>query len=93
MVHLVYAQKRWTMRTRSHHVTTGFTLPDVNGYPGSKILCTERDQEHDQRRDYPAQWKFSDMGESSNSAKAGWRIPKACQECRKRKIRCNGLNP
>ncbi|KAJ5281997.1 hypothetical protein N7478_007369 [Penicillium angulare] len=23
----------------------------------------------------------------------GWRIPKACEECRKRKIRCNGLNP
>ncbi|KAJ5299019.1 hypothetical protein N7476_010576 [Penicillium atrosanguineum] len=33
------------------------------------------------------------MGESSSSPKAGWRIPKACQECRKRKIRCNGLNP
>ncbi|KKK23501.1 hypothetical protein P175DRAFT_0533402 [Aspergillus ochraceoroseus IBT 24754] len=24
---------------------------------------------------------------------AGWRISKACQECRKRKIRCNGDNP
>lgn len=23
----------------------------------------------------------------------GWRIPKACQECRKRKIKCNGSNP
>ncbi|KAJ5667677.1 uncharacterized protein N7477_006247 [Penicillium maclennaniae] len=33
------------------------------------------------------------MGESSSSPKTGWRIPKACQECRKRKIRCNGLNP
>ncbi|RAH53576.1 C6 zinc finger domain protein [Aspergillus piperis CBS 112811] len=24
---------------------------------------------------------------------SGWRIPKACQECRKRKIKCNGVNP
>ena len=24
---------------------------------------------------------------------ASWRIPKACQECRKRKIKCNGNNP
>ncbi|PYH87959.1 C6 zinc finger domain protein [Aspergillus ellipticus CBS 707.79] len=24
---------------------------------------------------------------------SGWRIPKACQECRKRKIKCNGANP
>ncbi|KAA8642526.1 Zn(II)2Cys6 transcription factor [Aspergillus tanneri] len=23
----------------------------------------------------------------------GWRIPKACQECRKRKIKCNGASP
>ncbi|KAJ6115455.1 hypothetical protein N7486_001233 [Penicillium sp. IBT 16267x] len=35
---------------------------------------------------------FSDM-EESNPPGSGWRIPKACQECRKRKIRCNGLNP
>ncbi|KAJ5583998.1 uncharacterized protein N7459_003798 [Penicillium hispanicum] len=34
-----------------------------------------------------------EMAEASNSSTAGWRIPKACQECRKRKIRCNGLNP
>lgn len=27
------------------------------------------------------------------TANAALRIPKACQECRKRKIRCNGLNP
>ncbi|KAJ5715601.1 uncharacterized protein N7483_012782 [Penicillium malachiteum] len=33
------------------------------------------------------------MAEASNSPGPGWRIPKACQECRKRKIRCNGLNP
>ncbi|KAJ5931154.1 hypothetical protein N7466_006647 [Penicillium verhagenii] len=31
--------------------------------------------------------------EESNPPGSGWRIPKACQECRKRKIRCNGLNP
>ncbi|RAL00859.1 Zn(II)2Cys6 transcription factor [Aspergillus ibericus CBS 121593] len=24
---------------------------------------------------------------------SGWRIPKACQECRKRKIKCNGVTP
>ncbi|KAH1270760.1 hypothetical protein KXW98_004322 [Aspergillus fumigatus] len=27
------------------------------------------------------------------SEPSGWRIPKACQECRKRKIKCNGVNP
>ncbi|KAJ5640250.1 uncharacterized protein N7484_008112 [Penicillium longicatenatum] len=31
--------------------------------------------------------------EESNPPGSGWRISKACQECRKRKIRCNGLNP
>lgn len=33
------------------------------------------------------------MAETSSEASTGWRISKACQECRKRKIRCNGLNP
>ncbi|KAL3482174.1 C6 zinc finger domain protein [Aspergillus californicus] len=29
----------------------------------------------------------------SNSIPTGWRIAKACQDCRKRKIGCSGLNP
>ncbi|CAL5871568.1 uncharacterized protein PFLUO_LOCUS5821 [Penicillium psychrofluorescens] len=33
------------------------------------------------------------MAETSTTAPSAWRIPKACQECRKRKIRCNGLSP
>ncbi|EAW09057.1 Zn(II)2Cys6 transcription factor [Aspergillus clavatus NRRL 1] len=34
------------------------------------------------------------MSERSESHQpSGWRIPKACQECRKRKIKCNGINP
>ncbi|RJE21546.1 hypothetical protein PHISCL_06118 [Aspergillus sclerotialis] len=33
------------------------------------------------------------MAETSGGTPTGWRISKACQECRKRKIRCNGLNP
>ncbi|KAI2692599.1 transcriptional regulator family: Fungal Specific TF [Penicillium roqueforti] len=33
------------------------------------------------------------MSEASDKAQAGWRIPRACQECRKRKIKCNGLTP
>ncbi|KAJ5885510.1 C6 zinc finger domain protein [Penicillium taxi] len=39
------------------------------------------------------------MSETSNTplptdrSNSSWRIPKACQECRKRKIRCSGLNP
>ena len=37
--------------------------------------------------------QFSDMAETSGETPTGWRISKACQECRKRKIRCNGLNP
>ncbi|CAG8355553.1 unnamed protein product [Penicillium salamii] len=32
------------------------------------------------------------MSEASEP-QAGWRIPRACQECRKRKIKCSGLNP
>ncbi|KAH8422477.1 Zn(II)2Cys6 transcription factor [Aspergillus melleus] len=30
---------------------------------------------------------------SSPAQSSGWRISKACQECRKRKIKCNGLEP
>ncbi|GFF47989.1 uncharacterized transcriptional regulatory protein C417.09c [Aspergillus udagawae] len=34
------------------------------------------------------------MAETPQSGEpSGWRIPKACQECRKRKIKCNGDNP
>ncbi|KAJ6078396.1 hypothetical protein N7467_008149 [Penicillium canescens] len=33
------------------------------------------------------------MSEASDQAQTGWRIPRACQECRKRKIKCNGLAP
>ncbi|KAJ5378221.1 uncharacterized protein N7496_005630 [Penicillium cataractarum] len=33
------------------------------------------------------------MADTLKPPTAGWRIPKACQECRKRKIRCNGLTP
>ncbi|KAJ5513768.1 hypothetical protein N7463_003320 [Penicillium fimorum] len=33
------------------------------------------------------------MSEASDKTPAGWRIPRACQECRKRKIKCNGLTP
>ncbi|KAJ5833962.1 transcriptional regulator family: Fungal Specific TF [Penicillium riverlandense] len=33
------------------------------------------------------------MAGTSTTAPSAWRIPKACQECRKRKIRCNGLSP
>ncbi|CAG8947103.1 unnamed protein product [Penicillium salamii] len=33
------------------------------------------------------------MAQSPNSRSAGWRTPKACEECRKRKIRCNGVAP
>ncbi|KAJ5486801.1 hypothetical protein N7530_001101 [Penicillium desertorum] len=33
------------------------------------------------------------MSEASDKAQPGWRIPRACQECRKRKIKCNGLTP
>lgn len=34
------------------------------------------------------------MAETLQSGEpSGWRIPKACQECRKRKIKCNGVNP
>ncbi|KAJ5219531.1 hypothetical protein N7468_008735 [Penicillium chermesinum] len=33
------------------------------------------------------------MQEASSTSATNWRIPKACQECRKRKIRCNGANP
>ncbi|KZN91513.1 Thiamine repressible genes regulatory protein [Penicillium chrysogenum] len=33
------------------------------------------------------------MSEASDKAQPAWRIPRACQECRKRKIKCNGLTP
>ncbi|KAJ5773746.1 hypothetical protein N7457_008642 [Penicillium paradoxum] len=33
------------------------------------------------------------MSQPSDKAQPGWRIPRACQECRKRKIKCNGLAP
>ncbi|KAJ5960768.1 uncharacterized protein N7479_007918 [Penicillium vulpinum] len=33
------------------------------------------------------------MSEASDKTQPGWRIPRACEECRKRKIRCNGLTP
>ncbi|QQK40814.1 C6 transcription factor, putative [Penicillium digitatum] len=33
------------------------------------------------------------MSEASDKAQPGWRIARACQECRKRKIKCNGLTP
>ncbi|KAJ5691768.1 transcriptional regulator family: Fungal Specific TF [Penicillium macrosclerotiorum] len=33
------------------------------------------------------------MADPAHPSTAGWRIPKACQECRKRKIRCNGSSP
>ncbi|KAF7718845.1 Fungal Zn(2)-Cys(6) binuclear cluster domain-containing protein [Penicillium ucsense] len=33
------------------------------------------------------------MADAIKPPTGAWRIPKACQECRKRKIRCNGLNP
>lgn len=34
------------------------------------------------------------MSETSTSAQPlGWRTSKACQECRKRKIKCNGMEP
>ncbi|KAJ5163928.1 uncharacterized protein N7500_005758 [Penicillium coprophilum] len=33
------------------------------------------------------------MSEASDKTSTGWRIPRACQECRKRKIKCNGLTP
>ncbi|KAJ5623922.1 hypothetical protein N7510_000231 [Penicillium lagena] len=33
------------------------------------------------------------MAGTSTTPPSGWRNPKACQECRKRKIRCNGLSP
>lgn len=38
-------------------------------------------------------WCRKRMKEDNNSQANRWRIPKACQECRKRKIRCNGLEP
>lgn len=33
------------------------------------------------------------MADSESAAAPNWRIPKACQECRQRKIKCNGENP
>ncbi|KAB8264651.1 hypothetical protein BDV32DRAFT_145328 [Aspergillus pseudonomiae] len=33
------------------------------------------------------------MADTPASLQTGWRISKACQECRKRKIKCNGSNP
>ncbi|KAJ5452561.1 hypothetical protein N7445_000744 [Penicillium cf. griseofulvum] len=33
------------------------------------------------------------MSEASDKTPTGWRIPRACQECRKRKIKCNGVTP
>ncbi|KAE8383813.1 hypothetical protein BDV26DRAFT_287230 [Aspergillus bertholletiae] len=33
------------------------------------------------------------MTDPDASLQTGWRISKACQECRKRKIKCNGNNP
>ncbi|KAJ5129985.1 uncharacterized protein N7515_006024 [Penicillium bovifimosum] len=33
------------------------------------------------------------MSEVSDKAKPGWRISRACEECRRRKIKCNGLTP
>ncbi|KAJ5616538.1 hypothetical protein N7537_001652, partial [Penicillium hordei] len=36
---------------------------------------------------------YLSMSETSDKAQPGWRIPRACQECRKRKIKCNGLTP
>lgn len=33
------------------------------------------------------------MAETGSESSTGWRVSKACQECRKRKIRCDGLNP
>ncbi|KAE8344812.1 hypothetical protein BDV24DRAFT_160115 [Aspergillus arachidicola] len=33
------------------------------------------------------------MADTPASLQPGWRISKACQECRKRKIKCNGSNP
>ncbi|KAJ5583150.1 hypothetical protein N7535_001770 [Penicillium sp. DV-2018c] len=33
------------------------------------------------------------MSEISDNAKPGWRIPRACEECRRRKIKCDGLTP
>lgn len=36
---------------------------------------------------------YLSMSEASDKAQPGWRIARACQECRKRKIKCNGLTP
>ncbi|GMG51587.1 unnamed protein product [Aspergillus oryzae var. brunneus] len=33
------------------------------------------------------------MADTPASLQTGWRISKACQECRKRKIKCNGSSP